>query len=166
MSAIGRKRTLVYKRKPHARAVYWRVMLNRLRKTSDDKLAGVLRLLLGFVFFMAGILKMVVPSLGEAFAGQLVAANIPLYGLSLYTVPVVETVFGITLFCGLHARLSAAVAAVVMVVATYVHVVADDPSLFPLQPVEPIGPLVLLVALLYILWKGGGSWSFDLKEAN
>jgi hypothetical protein len=42
----------------------------------------------------------------------------------------------------------------------------DDPALFPLQPVEPVGPLVLLVALLYILWKGAGSWSMDLSEAE
>ena len=58
-------------------------MLETLRKTSDDKLAGVLRLLLGFVFFMAGFLKVVVPSLGEAFSGQLVAA-----------VPFLTTVWG------------------------------------------------------------------------
>lgn len=141
-------------------------MFDQLRKTSNDKLAGVLRLLLGFVFFMAGVLKMVVPTLGDAFAGQLVAANIPFYGLSLYMVPIVETVLGITLLFGLHARLSAVVAAVIMVVATYVHLVVDDPALFPLQPVEPVGPLVLLVALLYILWKGAGSWSMDLSEAG
>ncbi len=141
-------------------------MFDQLRKTSNDKLAGVLRLLLGFIFFMAGVLKMVVPTLGEAFAGQLVVANIPFYGLSLYAVPVVETVLGITLLFGLHARLSAVVAAVIMLVAVYVHLVVDDPALFPLQPIEPVGPLVLLVALLYVLWKGAGSWSMDLSEAG
>ena len=141
-------------------------MIEQLRKTTNDKLAGVLRLLLGFVFFMAGILKVVVPSLGEAFSGQLVAANIPLYSLTLFMVPVVEMVLGITLLFGLHARLSAVVAAVLMVVATYVHVVADDPSLFPLQPEEPIGPLVLLVMLLYVLWRGAGAWSIDLRETR
>jgi len=36
-------------------------------------------------------------------------------------VPVVETVLGTTLLFGLHARLSAVVAAVTMVVAVYVH---------------------------------------------
>jgi len=141
-------------------------MLDQLRKTSSDKLALVLRLLLGFVFFMAGILKVVVPYLGEAFSGQLVAANIPLYGLVLYTVPVIEMVLGITLLFGLHTRLSAAIAAIIMVAATYVHIVADDPSLFPLQPIEPIGPLMLLAMLLYPLWKGGGTWSIDLNDAS
>ena len=141
-------------------------MFDQLRKTSNDMPAGVLRLLLGFVFFMAGVLKMVVPILGEAFAGQLVVADIPFYVLSLYAFPIVETVLGITLLFGLHARLSAVVAAVSMVVAVYVHLVVDDPALFPLQPVEPVGPLVLLVALLYVLWKGAGSWSMDLSEAG
>lgn len=142
------------------------MMLDQLRKTSSDKLALVLRLLLGFVFFMAGILKVVVPYLGEAFSGQLVVANIPLYGLVLNTVPVIEMVLGITLLFGLHTRLSAAIAAILMVAATYVHLVADDPSLFPLQPVEPIGPLMLLAMLLYLLWKGGGTWSIDLNDAS
>ncbi len=141
-------------------------MFDQLRKTTNDKLAGVLRLFLGLVLFMAGVLKMVVPTLGDAFAGQLVVANIPFYGLSLYMVPIVETVLGITLLFGLHARLSAVVAAVIMVVATYVHLAVDDPSLFPLQPIEPVGPLMLLAALLYVLWKGAGSWSMDLSEAG
>jgi uncharacterized membrane protein YphA (DoxX/SURF4 family) len=141
-------------------------MLNQLRKTDDSKLAGVMRIFLGFMFFMAGILKVVVPSLGEAFSGQLIAAGIPLYAVSLYTVPVVEMVLGLTLVFGIHTRLSAAIAAIIMVVATYVHIVADDPSLFPLQPIEPIGPLMLLLMLLYVLWKGGGAWSIDLREAS
>ena len=139
---------------------------DQLRSTSSDKAALVLRLLLGFVFFMAGILKVVVPHLGEAFSGQLAAANIPFYGLVLNTVPVIEMVLGITLLFGLHTRLSAAIAAIIMIAATYVHIVADDPSLFPLQPVEPVGPLMLLAMLSYLLWKGGGTWSIDLNDES
>ena len=139
---------------------------DQLRNTSSDKPALVLRLILGFVFFMAGILKVVVPHLGEAFSGQLTTANIPFYGLIFYAVPVTEMVLGITLLFGLHTRLSAAIAGLIMIAATYVHIVADDPSLFPLQPVEPIGPLMLLAMLLYLLWKGGGTWSIDLKDAS
>lgn len=139
-------------------------MLHQLRKTTHNKLAGVLRILLGTVFFVAGILKVVVPHLGDAFSGQLVAASIPLYGLILYAFPIVEMVLGITLLFGFHTRLSAAIGAVSMVVAAYVHVVANDPALFPLQPVEPIGPIVLIAMLLYLLWRGGGAWSIDLSE--
>lgn len=141
-------------------------MFNRLRQTSEDKLGRLLRIVLGTVFFMAGILKVVVPSLGAAFSGQLIAANIPFDGLVYYTFPIVEMVLGLLLLVGLHTRLSAAIAAITMVVATYVHVVIDDSSLFPLQPVEPVGPLVLLLLLLYVLWKGGGAWSIDLTETR
>ena len=103
-----------------------------LRKTSRDRLGGVLRILVGLLFLMAGMLKVVVPSLGEAFSGQLVAAGIPFHELVLSTFPVVEMVLGILLLVGLHSRISAAFAAASMVIATYVHIVIDDPSLFPL----------------------------------
>ena len=141
-------------------------MFDQWRKTSNDKIGGMLRILLGFVFFLAGILKVVVPSLGQAFSGQLTAADIPLHGIVLITFPIVEMVLGILLVVGFHARLSAALVAVSMIVATYTHVAVEDPSLFPLQPVEPIGPLVLLAMALYVLWRGGGAWSIDLSEAN
>jgi len=125
-----------------------------------------LRILLGVLFFIAGILKVVVPSLGQAFSGQLIAASIPLRGFILFTFPIVEMVLGVLLVIGFHSRLSAAAAAGSMVVATYVHVAVEDPSLFPLQPVEPIGPLMLLAMAIYVLWRGGGAWSIDLREAN
>ena len=141
-------------------------MFDRLRKTSNNKIGGVLRLLLGVVFFLAGILKIIIPSLDLAFSGQLIAANIPLQGIVLLTFPIVEMVLGVLLVVGFHARLSAAAAAVSMVVATYVHLAVEDPSLFPLQPVEPIGPLVLLAMAFYVLWRGGGTWSIDLSKAN
>ena len=139
-------------------------MFDQLRKTSSDKVGGTLRILLGIIFCMAGVLKIVVPSLGQAFSGQLIAADIPLSGIVLITFPIVETVIGVLLVFGFHARLSAAAAAASMVVATYVHVAIEDPSLFPLQPVEPVGPLVLLGMALYVLWRGGGAWSIDLNE--
>jgi uncharacterized membrane protein YphA (DoxX/SURF4 family) len=141
-------------------------MSNQLRKTSSDYASGVLRILLGAVFCMAGILKIVVSSLGEAFSGQLVAAGIPLHDFVLFTFPIAEAVIGVLLLLGHHSRLSAAAAAGSMVVATYVHVVIDDPSLFPLQPVEPIGPLVLLMMASYVFWKGGGAWSIDLRKGR
>ena len=46
------------------------------------------------------------------------------------------------------------------------HVVVDDPSLFPLQPSEPIIPAVVILASLYLILRGGGSWSRDLKATR
>ena len=141
-------------------------MFDQLRNTSDDKIGGTLRLILGIMFFIAGFLKIIVPSLGQAFSGQLITANIPLHNLVYFSFPIVETVLGVLLITGFHARLSAACADVSMVVATYVHIAVEDPSLFPLQPIEPIGPLMLLAMALYVLWAGGGAWSIDLRDAN
>ena len=50
----------------------------------------------------AGILKVVVPSLGQAFSGQLSAADIPFHGIVLWTFPIVEMVLGVLLVVGLH----------------------------------------------------------------
>ncbi len=63
------------------------------------------------------------------------AANIPFPELVEYSFPVIEAVLGIMLLVGLHARISALIASISMVVAICVHVVVDL-SLFPLQPVE------------------------------
>jgi putative oxidoreductase len=139
-------------------------MFTQLRNTSNNKPAGILRLLLGLIFVMAGVLKVTVPHLGDAFEGQLAAADLPLRELSFIAVPILEMLIGLTLLLGWQTRLSAAVAAAIMLVATHVHLVADDPALFPLQPVEPYGPLVLLAALIYLLWRGGGAWSMDLTK--
>ncbi len=50
-----------------------------------------------------------------------------------------------------------------MLVATYVHLVVDDSALFPLQPTEPIIPIGVIAICIYLLWRGAGSWSLDLK---
>jgi uncharacterized membrane protein YphA (DoxX/SURF4 family) len=136
-------------------------MIDPVQKNFSYKLAGVLRILLGFIFFMAGILKVVVPSLGQAFSGQLVAAAIPFHGFVLFTFPIVEMLIGIFLLVGFRSRLSAAAAAASMVVAAYVHIAVEDPSLFPLQPVEPVGPLMLLAMAIYVMWIGGSAWSIE-----
>ena len=136
--------------------------LQDVRKTSANKLAGSLRLLLGVLFLMTGAMKLVVPMLAEAWAGQLLAAELPLYSLTRWTVPFVEMFLGMVLLWGAFARVAALVVIGIMLVATYVHLVVDDPSLFPLQPNEPVIPIVVIGASAYILWRGAGTWSLDL----
>lgn len=51
----------------------------------------------------------------------------------------------------------------IMGVATSVHMVVDDPSLFHLQPNEPNIPLVVNVISPYVSRKGADSWSHGLK---
>ena len=69
---------------------------------------------------------------------------------------------GIAMALGLYSRLAALVTIVIMTVATYVHIVVADPSLFPLQPSEPIIPLGVIILCFYVIWKGAGAGSSDL----
>ena len=138
------------------------IPLNTICKTSDEKLAGTIRLFLAVLFAMTGAMKLLVPTLAEAWSGQLIAANIPFYTLSRWSMPFVEMAVGAALAVGAFARPTVVVVIGIMVVATYVHLVVDDPSLFPLQPSEPVIPLIVIALSLYILWRGAGSWSKDL----
>lgn len=137
-----------------------------LQKTTANKLAGSLRLFLAVLFVMTGTMKLVVPTLAEAWSGQLLASGLPFYELSRWSVPFVEILVGIVLGIGLFTRLAAVVVVGIMAVASYVHLVVDDPSLFPLQPSEPIIPLVVIVICAYVLFRGGGSWSKDLTATR
>ena len=136
-----------------------------LQRTTDNKLAGSIRLLLAVLFVMTGTMKLVVPMLADAWSGQLLASGLPFYELSRWSVPVIEILVGFVLGVGLYTRPAATVVIGIMTVATYVHVVVDDPSLFPLQPSEPIIPLAVIAMCVYLLWRGGGSWSKDLAVA-
>ncbi len=139
---------------------------SELRHTSDNKLAGGLRILLGLLFVMTGTMKLVVPMLAEAWSGQLLAAQLPLYEVNVRLVPFIEIAVGVVLLIGVHTRLACLIVIGIMVVATYVHLVVDDPSLFPLQPSEPVIPLIVIAVSAYLIWKGGGAGSLDLKAGE
>lgn len=140
--------------------------LESLRRTSDSKVAATIRLLLALVFLMTGPMKLLDPSLAEAWSGQLLAAKLPFYLLTLKTVPYVELALGVVLALGIFTRPAVIVVMGIMLVATYVHLVVDDPSLFPLQPSEPIIPLVVIAMSLYVLYRGAGAWSLDIKSTR
>lgn len=140
--------------------------MSAFRITSDDRLAGGLRLMLAVIFLMTGPMKLLIPELTEAFAGQLTAAQLPLPGLSMQVIPYLELFLGIVLLIGLHTRAASIVVIGIMLVATYVHLAVDDPALFPLQPAAPIIPIAVIVMSLYLLWRGAGAWSLDLKAVR
>lgn len=122
--------------------------------------------MLAVLFLMTGAMKLLVPMLADAWSGQLLAANLPFYSITRWTIPFLEVFLGIALALGLFARPAVVVVIGFMVVATYVHVVVDDPSLFPLQPSEPVIPLIVIAMSAYILWRGAGAWSLDLKATQ
>ena len=137
--------------------------LDDIRTTSGYKLARTIRILLAMLFLMTGAMKLLIPMLAEAWSGQLLAANIPLYTASRWSVTFLEMALGAVLAVGAFVRPAAVVVMGIMVVATYVHLVVDDPSLFPLQPSEPIILLTVIGMSVYVLWRGAGAWSLDLR---
>ena len=140
--------------------------LDSIRRTSDNKVAATIRFLLALLFLMTGPMKLLVPSLAEAWSGQLLAANLPFYLLTLRTVPYLELALGVILALGIFVRPAVVVVIGIMLAGTYVHLVVDDPSLFPLQPNEPIIPLVVIAMSVYLLLRGAGAWSLDLKATR
>ena len=141
-------------------------LLEKIRSTEDDKPLGVIRIIIGVIIASTGMMKLLVPMLWNAWSGQLTHANIPFLTFNLWFVPFVEMTTGLLLAFGFFARLGSLVVIVMMSVATYVHLVVNDPSLFPLQPDEPVIPFVLIAMCIYVLIRGGGSWSKDLKSVN
>ncbi len=123
------------------------------KKTAEGKLTRSVRLLLALMFVMTGAMKLFVPSLRDAFAGQLEAANPPLQSFARSVVPYAEIALGVLLALGAFTRLAATGIIFLMAGATYVHLVVHDPSLFPLQPSQPIIPVVVIVMCLYLLWR-------------
>jgi len=138
--------------------------MNKILHTSRSIPLAVIRVLLGILFLMTGFMKLLVPMLQDAFAGQLAAAGIPMIALNMWVVPISEVVVGAFLLFGILARPAALAILPMMVVATYVHLVVTDHSLFPLQPKPPIIPIVAIVLALIVLVRGAGAWSWDVKS--
>jgi len=111
-------------------------------------------------------MKLVVPMLAAAWAGQLTAANIPFPELNRWVVPFIEMAVGVVLLTGFYTRIATLLVLSIMAVATYVHLVVDDPALFPLQPAEPIIPAAVMSLSAYLLVRGGGSRSVDLRATG
>ena len=137
--------------------------LQTIRKTRNYRIAAAVRVALGLLFVMTGVMKLAIPALGAAFAGQLAAANIPFEEIQRWAVPLVEIGVGVALLVGYYTRIATLLVLNIMVVATYVHLTVDDPALFPLQPTEPIIPAAVMLLSAYLLLRGGGARSLDLR---
>ena len=135
----------------------------RVRSTQSDGVTRGIRVVLGALFVMTGAMKLVVPMLAAAWAGQLAAANIPLPELNRWVVRFIEMGVGVALLVGFYTRIASLLVVNIMAVATYGDLVVHDSALFPLQPAEPIIPAVVMILSGYVLVKGGGSGSLDLR---
>lgn len=124
-----------------------------------DEALGVTRILIGALILMTGIMKFTVPMLRIAWSGQLRLARLPFYKPTFWLVPVVELAVGALLILGVGTRPAAVVVLLMMLGAVYVHLVVDDPSVFPLQPNAPIVPIIVIGLTIYVLVAGPGAWS-------
>lgn len=124
-----------------------------------EAVLGVVRIFVGSVILMSGVMKLTVPRLREAWSGQVRLARLPLYAPTFQLFPVVEVAVGILLVVGVWTRPAAAVVLLMMLGAIYVHIVVDDSSVFPLQPNAPIVPVVVLALTIFVLIGGGGDWT-------
>lgn len=124
-----------------------------------DAALGIARILLGGLFVMTGLMKLFVPKLRAAWAGQVRLARLPLSQPTFWLLPIAEVAVGALLIVGVLTRPSALVVIGMMLGAAYVHIVVDDPSVFPLQPTAPIIPIAVIAVAIFVLFGGAGSWA-------
>jgi putative oxidoreductase len=139
------------------------MVIKDIRKTSESKFLGVIRVVLGIIFLMTGVMKLFFPTFTEAWLGQLTQAGIPLVTLNFFFVPAIEIILGLLLLKGFYTRFFTLIIFPMMLVAIYVHFEVEDANLFPIQPKFPIVPIIVIIMAIMLLRKGAGCWSDDLR---
>lgn len=135
--------------------------MKQSKQSLSSTIIGILRIMLGVIFMMTGLMKLTMPDYGEAWSIQLVEAQIPFYGFTYYFVPIFEVVLGMILFIGYRSRIAALMIFPIMLVAVYVHLTVTNPGAFPSQPQAPYMPVAVMMMAFVIVIKGSGKWSMD-----
>ena len=138
--------------------------MKNLRQTFPNKFIGIIRLMLGIIFIMTGSMKLFLADYGTAWSIQLIEAEIPFYAFNYWFVTVFEVILGIVLFLGYYSRIGALMVLPIMLVAIYVHLTVSNPGAFPSQPQEPYMPIAIIIMASFVMKKGGGNWSMDMKS--
>jgi putative oxidoreductase len=137
---------------------------NRIRATGPRRHLLLARIVAGVPLLGLGLAHVLVP---EAPMRPLVeAAGIPFAGVVSPLGVAVEIVAGLSLLLGLWARVGGFLALPVMLGAVYAHLVID---VWPNGPENepPIAlPVAVLICAAYVLWRGPGRWSLDLRYAG
>ncbi len=140
--------------------------MKNIRYTTQNKFVGIIRIMLGIIFIITGVMKLTIAEYGAAWSIQLIEADIPLYTFNYWFVPIFEVLLGFFLLMGHYAKVSALLVLPVMLVAVYVHLTVTNLDAFPSQPLEPYMPIAVIMMALLIIIKGAGSWSMDLKSCQ
>lgn len=129
--------------------------MKQITQTSNLKSVALARILISLPLLLIG---------GQHLVGLaplepiLRGAGIPFPELNAIVAPFVQLLAGALLIAGYFARLGAVLTVPTMAMALYTHLVHDwagEPSIAL--------PIALMALSAFVLWKGAGSWSFDLR---
>lgn len=129
--------------------------MKQITQTTNLKSSAIARILIAIPLLSIGIQHLIGTAPMEPI---LRGAGIPFPELNAIVGPALQLVAGALLISGYFARVGAALTIPAMAMATYTHLVhdwADEPPLAL--------PLILIAFSVFVLWKGAGAWSFDLK---
>jgi uncharacterized membrane protein YphA (DoxX/SURF4 family) len=132
----------------------------QFRQTGQHKHIFVIRLIVGGMFLLFGVIKYTSPDFWANWNAMLTLSGVPAAGLLLWLGPLFEIVTGMMLLLGWYTRLGGLGIVAFMLGALYVHVVVD-PTKLPAGLPPLVLPILVLLAGLYVAWRGGGWWSID-----
>ncbi len=137
-------------------------MKNKILKTDNSKSTILIRLMVGIVFLTEGIQKFLYPALRGAGRFEKIGLPFPEFLGSL--VGSFETICGFLILIGLFTRLAGIPTLIIMLVAiatTKVEIFVNS-GFWELMHASRTD-MAMLLGSLYLIIKGGGSWSFDKK---
>jgi len=136
-------------------------MFNNLLITDTAKTTILIRLMTGLVFLSEGIQKFLFP--GTLGVGRFIKIGILYPEFSAPFVGAVEIMAGILLLLGLYTRLASLMLCINICVAIFTTKYPILHNNFWTFAHESRTDFCMLIGTLFLLIKGGGSWSFDLK---
>ena len=140
-------------------------MLKRLLYTESSKSTLLIRLIVGVVFLSEGIQKFLFPALRGA--GRFEAIGLPSPEFLGYFVGTFEILCGTLILLGWFTRYASIPLIIIMVVAistTKIEILAEKGFWEMMHAART--DWSMLLGSLFLLFKGGGYWSFDRKFFN
>ncbi|MDQ8189409.1 DoxX family protein [Roseibacillus persicicus] len=132
--------------------------MRQITRTTNQKSSAIVRILVSLPLLGIGIQHLIGTAPLEPI---LRGAGIPFPELNNVIGTGAEILAGALLITGFFARAGAALTIPTMAMALYAHAVydwADEPPV--------ILPIALILGSLYVIWKGAGAWSLDLRNSK
>ncbi|SDM10754.1 Uncharacterized membrane protein YphA, DoxX/SURF4 family [Catalinimonas alkaloidigena] len=136
--------------------------MKQLLRTAADPAIWLIRLMVGAVFLSEGLQKFLFPA--TRGAGRFAKIGLPSPELLGAFVGGCEVVCGLLLLLGLMTRVAAFPLLVIMIVAlatTKLPLLTDEG--FWTMAHEARTDWAMLLGTVFLIWKGGGAWSWDRR---